>query len=274
MRHLLLVRLYSNRFLVDNEKETAERVIEELTEFDHAAEKMRDELTNSRRHELSFEVINLALKYEEIFEKTAEIIFERNNLIHGTLYVLGPKVAGEMEQIKLDIEKEQDELGPRATHAMEQSILIALIVAGIAIVLGTLLVFITGRAISRPIIGHPAKLVPAAQARDLNSLVARGNLGHDRDAEATVEVWALVSSAVLAMELALLCISVAAAETASTTSLTLDAKSSDDWTRAMSWMMLTTSPIFWAPSTVNGGDMPGLPLAWKRVKVPIALASK
>jgi methyl-accepting chemotaxis protein len=158
LRHLLLARLYSNRFLVDNEKESAERAIHELTEFDHAAERMRDELQDEKRHETAVEVVELALKYEKTFEKVAEIIYERNRIVTGTLDVLGPKVAGEMEDIKLHNKGLQDELGPKATAAMDTAVETTISVSAVAILLGIVFALLVGRVISRPVVAMTAAM--------------------------------------------------------------------------------------------------------------------
>ena len=152
LRHLLLARLYSNRFLVDNQQASADRSNQELNDFERTAEDMLAELQNPTRRELATKLVELAAGYKSTFGQVVDVIFKRNNIIKGTLDVIGPKLAGEMEQIKLANKAAQDELGPRATADMQTAVVTVEIVSGLAILLGIILAIFTGRAISRPII--------------------------------------------------------------------------------------------------------------------------
>ena len=75
----------------------------------------------------------------------------RATLVTGTLDRLGPIIAHDLEELKLEIKAEQDEIGPRATKAASQSVMATEIVAGIAIVLGIAAAWTIGTGISRPI---------------------------------------------------------------------------------------------------------------------------
>ena len=152
LRHLLLARLYSNRFLVDNLPASDQRANDELTAFHENAELMLSELQNPTRRELASEVVDLAGQYQETFQKTVSVINARNTIIRGTLDVIGPRLAGEMEDMKLENKALQDDLGPRASASMENSVLVTAIVSGLAIVLGSILAFFIGRAIARPVV--------------------------------------------------------------------------------------------------------------------------
>ncbi len=152
LRHLLLARLYSNRFLVDNKQASADRSNQELNDFERTASEMLSELQNPVRRELATKVVELAGRYKSTFSGVVETIFSRNNLIEGTLDVIGPKLANEVEQIKLSNKAAQDALGPQATETMQLEVIAVEVVAIAAIIIGILLAFLTGRAISRPII--------------------------------------------------------------------------------------------------------------------------
>jgi len=166
LRHLLLARLYSNRFLVDNAQASADRANQELDGFAKSAEQMKAELQNPERQELAAEVLSLAQQYKTAFASVTAIILERNGVISGTLDRIGPEIANSLEQIKLQNKAEQDMLGPQATAAMQNSVVAKKIVAGIALIVGSILAFFIGRAISRPVI---------AMTGSMNEL-ASGNL--------------------------------------------------------------------------------------------------
>jgi len=151
LRHLLLARLYSNRFLVDNAAASSDRAGRELEDFGQSASAMLTELQNPVRRQLATELVDLAESYKTHFEQVVAVIVKRNQVITGSLDVIGPQLADTMEQIKLSNKKLQDTLGPKATDAIHDAVLEVEIVAGFAIVLGVGLAFLTGRAISTPI---------------------------------------------------------------------------------------------------------------------------
>lgn len=151
LRALLLARLYSNRFLVDNLPASAERATQELDNFEAKAQEMLKELQNPTRRQLATEVLEDAGAYKTAFQDVVATINERNGIISGTLDVIGPKVAQNMEDLKLENKALQDELGPRATKEVNTAVQTASIVSLMAVLLGTLLAFLTGRSISRPV---------------------------------------------------------------------------------------------------------------------------
>ena len=152
LRHLLLARLYSNRFLVTNEQAHADRAVKEMKGFSQTAEQMRNELQNPTRRRLATEVVELAAGYSEAFDEVTKVIFERNGVIFGTLDRIGPVVAKQSEDIKLRNKKTQDTLGPEATASIQAAEWIGVVTSLVAILLGAVFAFVIGRAISRPII--------------------------------------------------------------------------------------------------------------------------
>ncbi len=158
LRHLLLARLYSNRFLVDNAQSSADRANQELDALAQNAEQMKTELQNPTRQQLAAEVQALTKQYKLAFTTVTATIFERNGVISGTLDKIGPEIANSMEQIKLQNKAEQDRLGPEATEAMDNSVLMMEVVAALAIIIGGILAVFIGRAISRPVIAMTSSM--------------------------------------------------------------------------------------------------------------------
>ena len=158
LRHLLLARLYSNRFLVTNEQAHADRAIEEMEGFSKVASEMRGELQNPTRRKLANEVVEIATGYRKAFDGVTAVIFERNGVISGTLDRIGPLIAGQTEDIKLDNKKRQDTLGPEATASIQRAEWLGGGTSLVAIILGALFAFFIGRAISGPIIAMTAAM--------------------------------------------------------------------------------------------------------------------
>lgn len=167
LRNLLLARLYSNRFLVDNAQASADRANKELTDFEANTNKMLSELQNTVRRELAGKVLKDAKQYQVTFNNVVGVISDRNLIIKDTLDVIGPKLAGQVEELKLDNKALQDELGPRATSDIDQAVLTTKIVSILGIILGAALALLVGRIISKPIVNMTNSMRSLADG-DLN----------------------------------------------------------------------------------------------------------
>ncbi|PKR55325.1 methyl-accepting chemotaxis protein [Thalassospira marina] len=99
-------------------------------------------------------------KYIDTFDQVVDLtkkgdsasMTRRDALVHGTLDVIGPKVAADLEQLKLTLKAQQDELGPRATRATEMAVITSIVVSVVALILGVGLAIVVGRGISNPIV--------------------------------------------------------------------------------------------------------------------------
>ena len=150
---LLLARLYLVRFL---EKGHAD-------DYNVAIEKL-DQALN--RHTLALKENFLTVEESEflavfhqartLYLAATQDIFaaqnERNRLVSGTLDVIGPQVAKNVEQVKLSVMAEQDKLGPMLQSKTQQDLLVVGIISLIAIVLGSFFAFMITRMITRPIL--------------------------------------------------------------------------------------------------------------------------
>ncbi|WP_346913700.1 HAMP domain-containing methyl-accepting chemotaxis protein [uncultured Roseibium sp.] len=150
-RNLLLMRLYATKFLVTNEEAAYDRVLEESAAMADNQRNLASAVRNSRFGKISDEVVTLHQTYEDTFKAVRDTVNARNEIISGTLDTIGPKVATELENLKLAIKKEQDTLGPEASAAMQQAVTITYGVAAIAVLLGCLAAWFIGTGISRPI---------------------------------------------------------------------------------------------------------------------------
>ena len=189
LRHLLLARLYSNRFLVDNLETSAARANQELADFSTAAKEMLAELENPERRQLAGELVELAEGYAKTFAETVEVINHRNGIISGTLDVIGPALADAMEQLKLDNKNMQDELGPEMTADLESAVSTTEIVAVLAIILGSVMAFFIGRVVSRPIIRMTGAMEQLAEGNLSVEVPAVGQRDEVGDMAAAVQVF-------------------------------------------------------------------------------------
>lgn len=151
-RSLLLMRLYAGKFLITNDQASFERALKEAGTTGQLLDKLIDEADTGGKNEvLAIDARNMFDEYVQAIKAVDETINKRNAIITGTLDVIGPKVAGLMEDMKLAIKKEQDTLGPEASTAMEQAVMVAVVVSIISLILGVIAAWLIGTGISRPI---------------------------------------------------------------------------------------------------------------------------
>ncbi|MBN9672965.1 HAMP domain-containing methyl-accepting chemotaxis protein [Roseibium aggregatum] len=150
-RNLLLMRLYATKFLVTNEAAAYDRVLKEAAEMSENHQAMLDGLQNRNRRQLAQEVATLQKTYVDAFREVNGTINARNAIISGTLDAIGPKVASEMENLKLAIKQEQDILGPKTSASMDFAVKAGLVVSFVSLVIGLLAAWFIGMGISRPI---------------------------------------------------------------------------------------------------------------------------
>lgn len=77
---------------------------------------------------------------------------QRGEIKRTTLDVIGPRVARDLEKLKLAMKAEQDKLGPQATEEIQFATLLTEIIAGISVIFGLVAAWAIGMGISRPII--------------------------------------------------------------------------------------------------------------------------
>jgi methyl-accepting chemotaxis protein len=148
---LLLGRLYMSKFLTENLAEQVERTQAEMADFQGKIELALTQLQNPERRRITQEMIALSKTYQQVFDELQKVIFARNDIIDNTMNTVGPEMAAQLDAIVTAKKASQDELGPRAASEMSQSMVIALVISGIALALGLIAGFVIARGITRPI---------------------------------------------------------------------------------------------------------------------------
>ncbi|EAR60463.1 HAMP domain-containing methyl-accepting chemotaxis protein [Neptuniibacter caesariensis] len=150
---LLLARLYLVRFLEKNHVEDFKISIEKL---DHA---LSQHIIGLERAGMSPQEATYLKQFGQArnlyLQATRDIfaaIQKRNELVQGTLDVIGPQVAANVEQVKLSVMAEQDELGPMLQARNHQDLVLVSVISLIAIVLGAFFAVAITRMITRPIL--------------------------------------------------------------------------------------------------------------------------
>ena len=150
-RNLLLARLYMAKFLDNNSQAAVDRVRAEFAELRNGLDTLDQSLDNPERRKHLADVHDRVEVYTKAFDELAAIIFERNGIIANNLDVIGPEIAEAVEDIKLSVKGEQDELGPRLQAANDRAIVIILGVSLAAVAIGLTLMLTLTRSITRSI---------------------------------------------------------------------------------------------------------------------------
>ena len=163
MKHLLLARLYMAKFLDENNQSHVNRVHEEFKKMQRNLDILDRELQNPQRRKWLAEVVEAKGIYTENFDKLTRVIFERNQIISGTLDRLGPEIARAVEDTKLSVKKDQDILGPKVQADNDQAIMVIIILACIAIVLGIAIAWFIVRGVLAQLGNDPNEIAKVAE---------------------------------------------------------------------------------------------------------------
>lgn len=170
LRNLLLARLYIMKFLDDNQQTTVDRVFKESGILSSELQELGSSLQSLERRNLLEEVLVLKDEYMKAFESLTKVIFERNRMTRDHLDVLGPQIAEVVEEVKLSVLEDQNELGPRLQASNNRAELIVVVISLVALLVGisaaALIIRVTNRQLGR----DPAQLADIAEE------VAGGNL--------------------------------------------------------------------------------------------------
>lgn len=147
----LLARLYVQKFLIVNDVPSAERARAEFAETQKTLVSLLAELQNPGRRAATKAATEGLAIYRTTFDKIVGEITERNLIISGTLDMLGPQIAGTVEDVKLSVKADQDELGPRALASIENNLLLEEILAVVSLILALGAAYAIVRSIAGPV---------------------------------------------------------------------------------------------------------------------------
>lgn len=151
MKHLLLARLYVDRFLGTSEQEAVDRVHGEIEQMQSPIEALIKTLVDPKRQALLANVQKAKQDYLLNFNRLVEVVRDRNQVVENTLDRLGPEIAAETENIKLSVMNDQNTLGGSIQKSNVRSVKIILMVSAFAVILGVGLSIIIIRGITAPL---------------------------------------------------------------------------------------------------------------------------
>ncbi len=151
LKHLLLARLYTAKFLETNEKSAVDRVRQEFEKMQRQLAILDRELQNSERRKLMRDVADTRTTYLKTFDDLVGTIQERNQIIKGTLDVIGPQIAKDVDAVKLDIKSVQDELGPALVKSNDRTGLLIIVGGAVSLLVAIGLTYWVTTSITRPV---------------------------------------------------------------------------------------------------------------------------
>ncbi len=149
--HLMLARFYVQKYLVDNVEADFDRVLGELEAMTAATGAMLTELQNPQRRQLAGEVMEGAAAYSDTFKQVHTIIVERNAIIANRLDAVGPQIMQATTNLVSEATAEQDRMGPQATAAMQNAVLVVIVAVLLAVMIGAAAAWLIGSGIAKPI---------------------------------------------------------------------------------------------------------------------------
>lgn len=158
----LLARLYIERFLVSNDRETLDRSLESIATARERLVVLMGELQNPQRRELTQSALDAFDVFAENANSVANVILTRNG-IYADMDRVGPQflaIAKGVLYANIDL---QNELGPQGAALAQNIIKIVSIVTFSALLIGAAAAFALSRVISRPINGMTAAMSRMAE---------------------------------------------------------------------------------------------------------------
>ena len=135
--HLMLGRYYVLEFTKSSSKASEERVYQEFgKEMDILIPDFRKNVQNPKRVALFNKFMQEREKYVEEFKDMVKLVERRNDLVVDTLDVIGPQVAKAVEDVKLSVKTDQDELGPRLAASNQSTVRSVVIISLVGFALG------------------------------------------------------------------------------------------------------------------------------------------
>lgn len=151
LHHIMLGRLYGQKFLATNAPDDYELVKSEIANVLNGVSALDALLQDYTRRALNAKVKEEAQIYIAAYDKLVTIIYERNAILNDTFLKVGPKILIAAEDMNSSVKEEQDILGPLVQAKSQNAIRLTLIVACIAILAGIAFAFILTRSITGPI---------------------------------------------------------------------------------------------------------------------------
>jgi CHASE3 domain sensor protein len=150
--HILLARLFANKFLTTNAPETSARFIQEIgIKIEPLILILDKKLTDPKRRLLLSEFLSARKFYQKHFRAIEELISKRNNIISKKLDVIGPVISTAAEDVKLSVKYDQETLGLLFVDKSERFLLFIIYFALFGTLFSIMLAWYISKKIKQPV---------------------------------------------------------------------------------------------------------------------------
>ncbi|MBO6757889.1 MAG: HAMP domain-containing protein [Roseibium sp.] len=147
-QHLLLARVYLEKYLLQNQEPQKARFHDEIMEAEKRVAALLNQTDGSRRFQLISEVKSQLATFRQSFAEASGLIEERNTLYSGTLDRIGPEILGKLDKLQESQVAVQYEVGPQLAEAFLSKQWMTAVVGGAVLLLGALISILLGRHMS------------------------------------------------------------------------------------------------------------------------------
>ncbi|PKG38415.1 response regulator [Psychromonas sp. Urea-02u-13] len=167
--HVLLARLYANKFLNTNAPKASQRAEQEIgIKLDPLIVILDKELENPQRRLLFSEFLTARTLYQKHLTAIQKLISTRNSIINKQLDVIGPVISNAAEDVKLSVKSDQDILGPLLVSQNERFLVFIGFFSLFSTLFSLVVAWYISKKIKHPIGGEPLEIMAITQQ------VARG----------------------------------------------------------------------------------------------------
>ena len=149
-QHMLLARLYAQRFLATVDAKDAELVADENSQMQQLLTEIKNSASATQRQHAE-KALKDAQTYIDGFNGMAKATINRNRVYNETLSGIGTNIAEMVSKIHGTYVSDQQELGSSLTKASKTAIRNMLIIATVALVVGIGFALLLTRAITGPV---------------------------------------------------------------------------------------------------------------------------
>ena len=172
--HVLLARLYANKFLTSNDPKAGKRSEQEIgIKVEPLILILDEQLDDPQRRLLFSEFLSARQLYQKHFLSIKELIFTRNSIINKQLDVIGPVISNAAEDVKLSVKSDQDILGPLLVNKSERFLFFIGFFSLFSTLFSIVVAWYISKKIKQPIGGEPVNIMEITQQ------VARGKTDID-----------------------------------------------------------------------------------------------
>jgi methyl-accepting chemotaxis protein len=153
LQHLLLARVYSNRYLLARNDSFNQRVYTELNALDAIIPQVQEALTTPAQRQLVESVYADVEAFRIAQAQMASMVADMDFIYASELQIIGDGIMAAAVELAQAQRADQDRIGPALVSEFAAQKMIVIVVAIVGVALAALFGFLLATSISRPVIG-------------------------------------------------------------------------------------------------------------------------